>query len=303
MNVAKERLRRNMVFIPGHMPDHIQVALLDPDMDSALFDLEDLVSPDMKPKARQLVSEAIRAGAFQAKGIETVVRINHPATPFFEDDMAAIMPAKPDMIRIPKVENKDDVLFVEKIVSGYERKLGFAQNTVMLMSAIESPRGVLNAYEIATASPRMLGMALSSADYTREMQAERTKEGIELDWARGMLLHCARAAGVFVMDTSFIFQDLAAFEAEARRAKAMGFDGKTGGTMWPGQTAILSKVFSPSPEEIAYAEKVLAMEKQYLDSGAGFASEGDMFFDKPVVDRYRRLLRIAKQLENRKRCL
>lgn len=293
---AKERLRRNMCFVPGHMPEHIQLALDDPDMDSALFDLEDLVPVSQKPRARELVAEAVRSGKFQEKGTECVVRINHPSTPFFEDDLAAVMPAKPDMIRIPKVESRDDVIFVEKIVAGYERKLGFPDCSVMLMSAIESPKGVLNAYEIAASSPRMIGMALSSADYTLELQAERTKEGAELDWARGMLLNCARAAGVFVMDTSFVFQDLEAFEAEARRAKSMGFDGKTSGTVWPGQTAILNRVFSPSPEQIAYAEKVVAMEKEYERAGSGFISDGDMFFDKPVVDRYKRLLRIAGQL-------
>ncbi len=298
MKAAKERLRRNMSFIPGHMPDHIEMALNDPNLDSALFDLEDLVVPAEKPAARKNVAAAIKSGAFQAKGIETVVRVNDPSTSFFEEDMAAMMPAKPDMIRIPKVESRDDVLFVERIMEGYERKLGYEPGSVLLMAAIESPKGVLNAYEIATASPRLAGMALSSADYTKDMRVERTKEGRELDWARGMLLNCARAAGIFVMDTSFVFQDLAAFEAEALHAKRMGFDGKTSGTVWPGQTEILARIFSPTAEEVAYAEKVLVMAEEYEKSGAGFASDGDLFFDKPIVERYKRILRAAGKLKD-----
>ena len=295
MNIPQERIRRNMCFIPGHLPERIAAALDDPYLDSALFDLEDLVVPYEKPNARKNVAEAILSGKFQAKDIEIVVRINHPSTPFFQDDIAAMMPAKPEIIRIPKVESKDDVLLVEKLVAEYEKKLGYESGCVLLMSAIESPKGVLHAYEIATSSPRMVGMALSAADYTKDMQMERTKEGFELDWARGMILNSARAAGVFVMDTSFLFQDLIAFEAEAKRARSMGFDGKT--CTNAEQTKILARVFSPTPEEIVMAEKALAIEAEYLKSGKGFAQDGDMFFDKPVVDRYRKILRIADKLK------
>ena len=295
MNTPQERLRRSMTFIPGHLPEHIATALDDPYLDSALFDLEDLVIPSEKDKARKYVAEVIQSGKLQEKDIEIVVRINHPSTPFFDDDMAAVMPAKPDMIRIPKVESRDDVLLVEEVIAGYEQKLGLKPGSVLLMSAIESPKGLLGAYEIAASSPRMIGMALSAADYTKDMRMERTKEGFELDWARGMILNCARAAGVFVMDTTFLFQDLAAFEAEAVRARRMGFDGKT--SISAEQNKILARIFSPTPEEIALAKKALALEAEYQKSGVGFAHDGDMFFDKPIVDRYRRILRIAEKLK------
>jgi citrate lyase subunit beta/citryl-CoA lyase len=296
----KDRLRRNMVIIPGNVMEDIKSVLNDPETDSVILDLEDLVSFDHKLEARAMVCDIIKSGAFQAKEIEVVVRINHPDSLYFEDDVRDLMSVKPDILRVPKVESREDVLLVDKVMGMYEKKNGYAINSVYIMAAIESARGVLNAYEIASASPRLIGIALSAGDYCKDLKVIRTKEGNELDWARGMLLNSGRAAGVFVMDTSFTFSDLNALEKEAKRAKDMGFDGKTtlGGTKNPEMAKIINKVFSPSPEEIEYAKKVLAIEGHYEALGGASNIDGDVFIDKPIVEQYRRLLRIAGELKN-----
>ena len=292
---VKDRLRRNMVLVPGADESKIQMALADSEIDSVILDLEDLVAPNLKAAARKRVQELIESGVFQEKGVEIVVRINHPDTPYFLDDIREMMAVKPDMLRIPKVESRDDVLFVDRLVRIYEQTLGYEENTVYLMSAIESAKGVINAYEIASACPRMIGMALSSADYAKDLKVVRTKESTELDWARGMLINSARAAGVFVMDTSFTFPDLKALEKESRRAKAMGFDGKTS-IMEEGMPGVINKAFTPSDEEIALAQKVLSLEEQYKASDAAFIIVDGLFLDKPIVEQYRRLLRAAGKL-------
>jgi citrate lyase subunit beta/citryl-CoA lyase len=289
----KDRIRRNMLLIRGNSKSGIQSALEHPGVDSVILDLEDLVAPSKKDEVRASVCTLIKSGKFQEKGIEVVVRINHPDTPYYIDDIQMLMDAKPDMLRIPKVECREDILCVNSLINAFEKKLGYQENTVVLMAAIESAKGILNAFEIASCCPRIMGMALSSADYCMDMKVLRTKESMELDWARGMLLHGARAAGVFAMDTSFIFVDPEALEKEALRAKAMGFDGKTVAGADPELVAIVNKVFSPTDEQIAFAKKVLALEKEYKASGGAVYLEGDVILDKPVVEQYRQILRTA----------
>lgn len=289
----KERIRRNMLLIPGNVKSDIQDALEHPGVDSVILDLEDLVALTKKDEARASVCELIKSGKFQQKGIEVVVRINHPDTPYYIDDIHMLMEAKPDILRIPKVECREDVLCVNSLVNAYEKKMGYEKNTVFLMAAIESAKGILNAFEVAACCPRIIGMALASADYCKDMKVLRTKESMELDWARGMLLHGARAAGVFAMDASFTFADAEALEKEARRAKAMGFDGKTVAGANPEMVAIVNKIFSPTDEQIAFAKKVLVLEKEYEASGDAVYLEGDIILDKPVVEQYRQILRSA----------
>jgi citrate lyase subunit beta/citryl-CoA lyase len=283
-----------MLLVAGNSKSGIQNALEHPGVDSVILDVEDLVAPSKKDEVRASVCELIKSGKFQEKGIEVVVRINDPDTPYYIDDIRMLMEAKPDLLRIPKVECREDVLCVNSLVNAYEKKMGYEGNTVLLMAAIESAKGVLNAFEVATCCPRIIGMALSSADYCKDMKVLRTKEGMELDWARGMLLNSARAAGVFAIDTSFTFVDAEALEKEAKRAKAMGFDGKTvGSNANPEMVAIVNKVFSPTDEQIAFAKKVLALEKKYEASGEAVSREGDMTLDKPIVEQYRQILRSA----------
>jgi citrate lyase subunit beta/citryl-CoA lyase len=287
-----------MILVPGHSARMMQDALEDPGIDSVILDLEDLVAPSRKDVARKRVCEAIASGAFHRKGIEVVVRINAPDTPFYLDDVHDLMAVKPDMLRLPKVESREDVLCVDSLMAAYEEKLEYEKGSVFLMAAIESAKGVLNAYEIACSCPRLIGIALGAADYTRDLGAMRTKEGKELDWARGMILHAARAAGIFAIDTSFTFLDIDAFANEVRHAKELGFDGKTGGALMPGMTEIINKAFSPSAEEIAYAKKIVAMETDYAASGQAVGVAGEVFVDKPIVEQYRRLLRIAGELDD-----
>jgi citrate lyase subunit beta/citryl-CoA lyase len=294
----KNRLRRNMILVPGDNGEKMRDALEDPGIDSVILDLEDLVAPSQKNVARARVCEAVASEAFHRKGVEVVVRINAPDTPFYLDDVHDLMVVKPDMLRLPKVECREDVLCVDSLIAAYEEKLEYEKGSVFLMAAIESAKGVLNAYEIATSCPRLIGIALAAADYTEDLRVVRTKEGKELDWARGMILHAARAAGIFAIDTSFTFLDIEAFEQEVRHAKELGFDGKTGGALMPGMTEIINKAFSPSAEEIAYAKKILAMEKKYAASGQAVGVVGEVFLDKPIVEQYRRLLRNAGELDD-----
>jgi citrate lyase subunit beta/citryl-CoA lyase len=297
MATSPTRRRRNMLLIPGNFEEQIQKALNNPGVDSVILCLEDLVAPSKKDATRTSVCDLIKSGAFQEKGIEVVVRINHMDTPYYVDDIQALMEAKPDMLRVPKVERREDILAVDSLLNAYEKKLGYPTNTIYLMAAIESAAGVLNSYSIAASCERIIGMAQGSADYCRDIKVVRTKGSMELDWARGMLLNSARAAGVFVCDASFTFwDDPEALEKESAHAKALGFDGKTVVGAEPESVAIVNKAFTPTAEQVAYAKKVLAMAEEYEAGGDALALDGDIILDKPIIEQYKHVLRYAGEL-------
>lgn len=107
------------------------------------------------------------------------------------------------VVRLPKVESAQMMLDLVKVVEEAENKFGIKPGTTHVMAAIESAKGVLNAPEIATSTDRMIGLALSAEDYTTDMKTHRYPDGAELEFARNMILHAARAAGIAAFDTVF----------------------------------------------------------------------------------------------------
>jgi citrate lyase subunit beta/citryl-CoA lyase len=240
------KLRRTMLYVPGDNAAMVKDAHIYRS-DSIMFDLEDAITVTEKDSARFLVYHTLRNLNYGTT--ETVVRINGLDTPFGRDDIKAIVNAQPDIIRIPKAERGQDVLDVEELVAAEEKAAGIPDGTIGLMAAIESPLGVLNAYEIATAGRRLIGIAFGAEDYVTNMKTTRSPEGTELLFARSWIIAAARAAGIYAMDT--VFSDLnddEGLEREVRLAKQLGFDGKS--IISPRQIATVHRVFQPTEDEI-----------------------------------------------------
>ncbi|WP_281166305.1 aldolase/citrate lyase family protein, partial [Liquorilactobacillus sicerae] len=134
---------------------------------------------------------------------ELVVRVNGLDTSFFKNDVYAMVKAGVDVIRLPKTESAEMMHQLESVIEEAEKKFSIKVGTTHMMAAIESAKGVLNAPEIAAASDRMIGIALSAEDYTTDMKTHRYPDGAELEFARNMVLHSARAAGIAAFDTVF----------------------------------------------------------------------------------------------------
>jgi len=149
----EEKLRRTMMFVPGNNPAMVKDAGIF-GADSIMFDLEDAVSLSEKDAARYLVYEALKTVDYGRS--ELVVRINGLDTPFYHNDIKAMVKAGIDVIRLPKVETADMIRNLEKLVVEAEIEFGREVGTTHLMAAIESARGVVNANEIAQASKRMI---------------------------------------------------------------------------------------------------------------------------------------------------
>ena len=237
------RLRRSMLFVPGNNPGMIRDAHIY-GSDSIMFDLEDSVSINEKDAARYLVYKALTSLKYGKK--ELVVRINALDTRLGIDDLEAIVRAQPHVIRLPKTETAQDVIDCEREIERIEREIGMPVGTTGMMAAIESAKGVLNAYDIARSSKRLIGIALGAEDYVTDLKTTRSPEGIELLFARSMIVNAARAAGIAALDT--VYSDVnneEGFRAEAELIKKLGFDGKSRSTTYSIPRKRISRRHSP----------------------------------------------------------
>ena len=286
------KLRRAMMFMPGNNPAMLQNAGIY-GADTVIFDLEDAVSISEKDAARQLVHNAIKRLKYPC---EVAVRINHIQTPFGLNDLKAILPAKPDLIRLPKAESADDIRIIDQIITEAEAINGFASGSIQMMAAIETAKGLMHAYEIAIASPRMVALAIGGEDFIADLKTTRSKGGQELFVARSQLLLAARAAGLQAIDSVFTdANDEETFVTETQMIKGLGFDGKS--VINPRQVRLVKEIFTPTEKEIKQAERVLAAYKEALGRNSGVIALDGKMIDTPIVNRAERVLAYAAAVQ------
>jgi citrate lyase subunit beta/citryl-CoA lyase len=161
------------------------------------------------------------------------------------------------------------------------------------MAALESPKGIMNAFEIVTASPRMFGCAISGGDFRKSMHVQIVKGGIEMLAARGQMLLAARAAGVQCFDTMYPnIDDMEGFKAEVSQNREMGFDGKS--VVNPKQIRFVHETFAPTKKEIAYAEKLIRSFNEQANAGVGVYTVDGKMVDIPFFEDARRILALAR---------
>lgn len=284
-----ERLRRTMMFVPGANAAMLRDAPLY-GADSIMFDLEDAVSLKEKDSARVLVHFALKT--FDFSQVETVVRINSLDTDGAADVEAMVL-AGADVIRLPKTETAQDIVDVDEVITNVEAANGIPVGTTKMMAAIESAEGVLNAREIAKASTRLIGIALGAEDYVTNMKTKRYPDGQELFFARSMILHAARAAGIAAIDTVYSDVDnTEGFKNEVSLIKQLGFDGKS--VINPRQIPLVNAIYTPTEAELQNAKEVIWGIREAEAKGSGVISVNGKMVDKPIVERAERVIAIAK---------
>lgn len=283
-------LRRSLLFVPGNNPGMLVNSPVF-GSDSVIFDLEDAVSPAEKDTARLLVKNALET--IDYGDIEIVVRVNGNDTPFWKEDLKTILPQNPDCIMPPKIQCKDDVEQFDEYISKIEEKEGLSKGGVKLIPLIETALGVENAYEIASASDRVVAIFLGAEDLTANLGAKRTKAGEEIFYSRSRIVVAAKAAQVAALDTPFTdVDDEEGLIKDATFAKDLGFDGKT--VISPRHIDNVNKVFTPSEEEIQYAKRVIEAIKQGKAEGKGVISLDGEMIDAPIVARAEKTMEMAK---------
>lgn len=286
----KKRIRRTMMFLNAQRASLVKdVYVYKPDC--VILDLEDAVSENEKDSARVQLYHTLKSVDYH--GVERWVRINPATTTYYHEDIRAAIAGGCEGIRLPMTETKEEVYDVDRLIEEAEIEFGREVGSTMLMAAIESPLGVINAYDICKASPRMMGVALSAGDFTRTMQATRTKTGEELFMARSMLVIAARAAGIMAFDT--VHTDLNDFDSlikETKLIKDLGFDGKS--IISPRQIEPIHEVFTPTQREIEHAEHIVEGVQESMKQGVGVLIVDGQMVDIAHVEGAKRTLELAK---------
>lgn len=276
------------MFVPGNNPGMMQDAFIY-GPDSIMLDLEDSVTMAEKDTARLLVYNALKTIDYGTT--EMVVRVNPLSTPYGKKDIEAVVKAGVDVVRMPKTETADEVREMEAEIERVEKEIGCLGRT-KIMAAIESALGVVNAYAIATASKRMMGISLGAEDYCANLKTQRTPEGIELLLARQTIVVAARAAGIDALDTVYSnLNDMETFRKEVEQIHKMGFDGKS--IINPRQIDIVNEVFTPSQKAIDKAMAVVGAIKEAEKRGSGVIALNGKMVDRPVVLRAQRTIDLA----------
>lgn len=282
------RLRRAMMFMPGNNPGMLQTAGIF-GADTVIFDLEDAVAISEKDAARHLVGYALKTLRYPC---EVAVRINHIQTPYGRDDLNVVLPAKPDLIRLPKAESPDEIKEIDAIITQAEQDNEFPAGSIRMMAAIETAKGLMRAYDIATASPRMVALAIGGEDFVADLKTTRSKDGAELVAARSHLVLAARAAGIDAIDSVFTdVNDEETFIAETQRIKQLGFDGKS--VINPRQVRLVQQIFTPTDKEIVQARRIIDAYNDALSRNSGVIALDGKMIDTPIVARAERVLAYA----------
>ncbi len=290
MNPNKKRLRRTMMFLNAQKPGLIK----DPYIykpDSIMLDLEDAVAEKEKDAARFSLYHALRE--INYRGIECIVRINGLDSGLWKEDIRCAVSGGADGIRIPKTETAKDVKQVEKAVEEAENEFGVEPGKVLVMAALESAKGVLNALDICNASERLFGIALSGGDYTKDLQTRITGTGVELMGARQHMIIAARAAGVQCFDTVYTdLDDMEGFKKDVETIHLMGFDGKS--VINPRQIAPVHEIYTPTQKEIVFSQKVVKEIEEKKKLGIGVFTVDGKMIDIAFYDGAKRTIELAK---------
>lgn len=280
------RARRALLYVPGSDTRKIEKAT-GLGADSICLDLEDGVSANRKVEARVTVVQALRTLDFHRS--ERLARINAIGSGLEAEDLAAVGPAHPEGIVIPKVSAPEQIRWVSDQVAAIERAQGWEQGSIYLIAMIESALGVMNLREIGQADARLQALIFGSEDYAADVGALRTKEGTEVLYARSAIAACAAAYQLQAIDLLYLnFRDVEGLKQEARRGLELGFAGMQ--VIHPDQVGPVQEVFTPDDAAIAEALKVVQAAETNLKAGSGaFALDGKMV-DMPIIKAAERVL-------------
>jgi citrate lyase beta subunit len=280
------RLRRAPLFVPGDSLHKIEKSLT-LNTDAIILELEDGVAFNRKVEARQTVAGALKTLDFGLA--ERLVRINALETGLAEADLEATIAARPDGYVIPKVEEARALAWIDRRLNTLERERGWPAGGIRLLALIETPLSVMNLREIATATPRLDALLFGAEDLAGSMGAVRTRAAWEGFYAKSAVVTAAAAYGLDAIDTPYVnLADPDGLATEAQRAMEMGYCGKM--AIHPAQLEALHQIFTPTPEAVAAARRLLDAYREHAATGSGaFVLDGKMV-DKPMVRAAQKIL-------------
>lgn len=248
--------------------------------DNITFDVEDAVPPSEKDVARKMAAENIVAAG--VNGAEVYVRVNGWHTEFTNDDLEAVVVEGLAGITLPKVRNADDVKRLDWKIGELEQRRGIPEGTVKIAVLLETAEGIMNAYSIVTASPRIVAAFFGAVDYCADMRIPRTNLGEEQKVARTIVAIAARSAGIVALDAPFAdYTNMDDFRQNTMDGRRMGYEGRM--LIHPSQVPVAHELYSPTADEVAEAETIKKFfEEEGLAKGLASVSLDGKMVDTPV---------------------
>ena len=257
--------------------------------DIVVPDMEDSVPLSEKGAARDTIGDMLPVLA--EAGRRVMVRVNALSTGLLEDDMRAAVSPHTFAVNVGKIETPWDVQQVDAIMAAMEARVGIARGSVRMVPYLETALGLVHAYEVCAASPRIVAAAFGAEDFTVDMGTQRTDEGAEVLFPRAAVAIAARAADIPALDVVYAnFRDEEGLRRDTLVGKSLGYKGKF--AIHPAQLGPINEILSPLPEEVEYARRVVEAFEEAEAQGRGATSLDGKMVDVPIVKRARNLLAI-----------
>ncbi|MDD4334968.1 MAG: CoA ester lyase [Desulfotomaculaceae bacterium] len=282
---------RTMLFAPANDLRKVGKALM-LNADGTVLDLEDAVALSEKINARNALNEAL---SLPRKG-DVFIRVNSVQTEFILSDLLAAVTEGVRGLVVAKSESAEEIRQVDWLIGKIEKERGLTEGYMEIIPFIESANAIVNAFSIASSSPRVSRMFFGGVDYVLDIGTTFSKGGTEIFYARSQLVVASRAACIEPpIDTVYPdFKDIEGLVADAKAVRQMGFQGKL--AIHPGQIEPLNEVFTPTPEEISWAQKIVAVfDEEEAKGQAVFQVDGKMI-EYPIANRARRIIDLAEQI-------
>ncbi|MFN3492341.1 MAG: HpcH/HpaI aldolase/citrate lyase family protein [Anaerolineales bacterium] len=283
------RSRRAILYMPGDNWKMITKSIT-LGVDSICMDMEDGTAVTKKAEARETIAKALQELDFGSS--EKLARINSVGSGWEKDDIESVLPYHPDGIVIPKVESYEQVEWASKIIESAELKHGWKVNSIRILIGIETAKGILNLKEIAS-HPRLDAMIFGGEDFAASIGGTRTKDAVELLYARQAVIVACAAYDLQAIDIVTIdYKDAELLKRESEFGARLGFSGKQ--IIHPIQVSVVQTAFTPSDEAIAYAKRIVeTFEASQREGKGAYALDGKMI-DMPLLKHAQQVLARAK---------
>jgi len=273
-------LTRSLMFVPAHN-DRLMLSASRSNADILLLDIEDSVQPlENKQVARDNIVRFIREGFFPKRKL--FPRINDRESGQLLKDVYQLAIDGVSGFMYPKARCGEDIYFIGKLLETIEYDKGFAPGTFKLIPLIETTGAVMNIQDICKASPRVVAVAFGCEDYVADLGGKHDIEGQSIFFARNMIVNGAHNCGVAAIDTVHIrVHDLEDLEHNLILSKKLGFDGML--ILNPKELPLCHRYYSPSPEEVEWAEEMVKLSEEAVREGRGVAVKDNKFIGPPMV--------------------
>jgi citrate lyase subunit beta/citryl-CoA lyase len=280
---------RSSIFVPAHRDNLIPKALAT-GADALIMDLEDACPAAEKANGRKAARKAMES--LDWGRVKATIRINGMDTKLWQEDLNAIVCKQLYMIRVPKTDTPEQIKNISAVLDYLEAIRDLPHGSIKLAAALESPLGVLNALDIVNASPRVAMMGGGGLDYHAQMQSERRPDGMENLYARSVMLHVCHAAGINPIGGVYpVVKDIDGLIKDSEWLKSMGFAGRS--CIHPSHVEPINRVFSPKPEKLEWAKRVVAAIQEGREKRYGEVTLDGVLIGPPTIIEVKRIFAAA----------